>query len=315
MAGFSGSRLGMGIAAGLAASALLVMAPGCQLLNTRKHASPSPQAAPAAFPAAKPTKQASADTSPDVVIDARTKQNGLKHRLNTDEQVKAHTDLARAAEAQGDIDGSLEQYDKALKAVATAATRGRSASAAIAEAQVHRRKAGTLDRAGRFDLAEASYKKAIALNGKDARAWNDMGYSYYMQGKWDEAVTALKKAHDLDPRDERAAVNYGLALTAAGKADQAFDVMSKSPIGPAAAHMNVGYVLAASDRKQEARDHFQSALGIEPTLKNAGTALARLDREKLDPNTALASAEKPAGAPRVDRAIQQAVHNGPASLP
>ncbi|MFO0956402.1 MAG: tetratricopeptide repeat protein [Isosphaeraceae bacterium] len=311
-----GTRIRAGVLAALAASALLAGLPGCHMLNKRKAASPSPQGLPAGLPA-KAARQASAAESPDVVIDARSRPDGLKHRLNADEQVKVHTDLARAAEAQGDIDAALDQYEKALKAIATTAPKGRSSSLAIAEAQVHRRKAGMLDRAGRFDLAESSYKKAIALNGKDPRAWNDMGYSYYLQGKWDEAVTALKKAHELDPKDERAAVNYGLSLAATGKAEQAFEVMSKTA-GPAAAHMNVGFVLAASGKKDQARDHFQAALKIEPTMKNAGVALARLDHEKADPNTALAAAPMPNQAPaqpKADGTILRAVHNGPSALP
>ena len=77
---------------------------------------------------------------------------------------------------------------------------------------------GALDRLGRFAQAEVHYKKALKLSPKDAKIWNDAGYSYYLQGRWADAERALRTAAKLAPDDERIRINLGLTLAAAGQA-------------------------------------------------------------------------------------------------
>ena len=65
------------------------------------------------------------------------------------------------------------------------------------------------------------YQKALKLSPKDPKVWNDVGYSYYLQGRWPDAERALKTAAKLAPDDERIRINLGLTLAAAGKTTEA----------------------------------------------------------------------------------------------
>ncbi len=55
-------------------------------------------------------------------------------------------------------------------------------------------------------------------------------------------------------------------------------VMTKA-IGPAAAHANVGFVLASNGRRAEAVAQYRVALNLQPRLPEAEAALARLAKE------------------------------------
>ena len=57
-----------------------------------------------------------------------------------------------------------------------------------------------MDRLGRFAQAETHYQKALKLNPKDPKIWNDAGYSYYLQAGWADAERALTRPPGSRPR-------------------------------------------------------------------------------------------------------------------
>ena len=125
-----------------------------------------------------------------------------------------HLDFGRVFENQGNFDRAIQEYQDALTAAETKRHAGfKPADQALA----HRRMAAVFDRLGRFPQAEDHYKKALKLSPKDAKVWNDSGYSYYLQGRWGEAERALKTALKLAPEDARVRTNLGLTLAAAGR--------------------------------------------------------------------------------------------------
>jgi Tfp pilus assembly protein PilF len=99
-----------------------------------------------------------------------------------------------------------------------------------------------------------------------------------MQAHWEEAEKTLRTAARLAPEDATIATNLGLALAARGKVDEAIKVMART-IGPAAAHANIGFVLAATGRRGEAAAQYRQALTLQPRLPEAEAALARLAKE------------------------------------
>ncbi len=198
------------------------------------------------------------------------------HETATDRQrFQVHIDFGRVFETQGNFDAAVLEYQDALTVLET---RKRGSFQPTDNALAHRRMGGALDRLGRFAQAEVHYKKALKLSPKDARIWNDAGYSYYLQGRWADAERLFTTAMKLAPEDERVRVNLGLTLAAAGKPDQAFPFLSQSS-GDAVGHANLGYLLAATGQTDLARRQYETALALRPELDVAHRALATLDQE------------------------------------
>jgi tetratricopeptide (TPR) repeat protein len=200
------------------------------------------------------------------------------HRdVGAGQEVSVHIDLARALETQGNFEGAVAQYQKAIEACdGSSAHRLGGRIPAAQRALAHRRMAGALDRLGRFAQAETHYREAMKLSPNDVNVWNDVGYSYYLQRRWPEAERSLLQAAKLDPDNQRVQTNLGLAQAGAGKTDAALDSLTRAS-GPAVAHANLGYILAATGKTDEARKHYQAALDYQPQFEAARYALARLD--------------------------------------
>lgn len=197
-----------------------------------------------------------------------------------------HLDLGRVSEVQGRLAEAADEYRKAL-----AVEPGRGHDDDVEIARAHRKLAAVLDRQGKFSESAPHYAEALRLAPKDARAWNDAGYSAYLQGRFGEAQAHLRRAASLAPDDPRVRTNLGLALAAGGDDAGALDTLTRAS-GPAAAHLNLGYVLASTGRVPAARDQYRAALRYEPKQPLALDALTRLDtppdRGPVTGNTALA---------------------------
>jgi Flp pilus assembly protein TadD len=225
------------------------------------------------------------------------------HRQPTDRQrFQVHVDFGRVFETQGNLDAAVLEYQDALT---VAATRRHGALGPADEALAHRRMAGALDRLGRFAQAETHYQKACKLSPKDAKIWNDAGYSYYLQGRWDDAERAFRTAVRLAPEDNRIRTNLGLALAAAGRSEEALPLLSQSN-GDAIGHANLGYLLAASGQLDLARSQYETALALRPDLEIARRALARIDLDQTQKRVAAASSTAP--PPPIPPATRSTAH-------
>jgi Flp pilus assembly protein TadD len=202
------------------------------------------------------------------------------HASATDRQrFQVHLDFGQLFEAQGEFDRAVIEYQDALT---VAETKGHGTFTPADRALAHRRIASASDRLGRFDQADIHYKKALKLGPKDPKIWNDVGYSYYLQGMWSDAEQAFKTAMKLAPDDARIRTNLGLTLAASGRSQEALSLLSRSE-GDAAGHANLGYSLAASGQPELARPHYQKALAMRPDLEVARRALAQLDGPQPGP--------------------------------
>jgi Flp pilus assembly protein TadD len=201
-------------------------------------------------------------------------------------------------EGQGNGEAAVVEYQKAIEAI----DRGGILNGKVPTAQktlAHRHMAAALDRLGRFAQAEIHYRQALRFSPNDPKVWNDAGYSAYLQRNYTEAERRLTTAARLAPGDARVHTNLGLALAAAGRTDAALEALSLVA-GPAIGHANLAFILAAAGKTAEAREHYQSALKIQPDLKAAQVALAKLDAQTpaTGPNaTALAATPTPENRP------------------
>ena len=283
-----------------AAAALLAMATGCKSM-------PEPSATAwrggeaAAESAASKIGAAPANGAPSVDLGSATAQP--MPELTPEMAVGAHLDLGRVFESKGDYEAAVAEYRAALD-VEGRVPAGR-------RADVHRRLAGVYIRQGRLPEADAQYAEARKLAPGDPDLLNDIGYAAYLQGRWDEAIEHLTAASEAAPDDRRIVNNLGLALAAAGRTDEAYAAMVRGG-GPAAAHANLGYILAAGGEDVAARRHYGESLSTSPGLDRAREALDRLDSEAA----ATALAGRPAaGDPSVRPAAGATAAPGLPPLP
>ncbi|QDV36569.1 tetratricopeptide repeat protein [Tautonia plasticadhaerens] len=189
--------------------------------------------------------------------------------LTADRSVNLYLDLGRVFESKGQLEAAQAEYARAVEAIDRKVDRPTRALA-------HRRLASVLDRQGKFGDSEAHYQAAVELAPRDARIWNNYGYSAYLRGDWEQAIARLRKAEKLDPGDPRTLTNLGLALAASGAQDEALDAFTRAN-GPAAAQANLAYILAATGRDEQARDRYEQALLLNPKDQRSRAAIDRLD--------------------------------------
>jgi Flp pilus assembly protein TadD len=246
---------------------LALVAAGC--VATPRQPAERAGAWPPQVPAGSTTRAPAVETQPGAP------RTDLQATATDRQRFQVHIDFGRVFEAQGNFDAAVLEYQDALTVLNE---RKRGPFRPDDQALAHRRMAGALDRLGRFAQAEVHYKTALKLSPKDAKIWNDAGYSYYLQGRWADAERALRTGWKLAPDDERIRVNLGLALAAAGKSDEAFSLLSQSS-GDAIAHANLGYLLAATGQVDLARRQYETAIALRPDLELARRALAQLDHQ------------------------------------
>jgi Flp pilus assembly protein TadD len=250
------------------------------------------QAARPAGPSTPQVPEGASGAAPVVPDQPVSHRTDLQETATDRQKFQVHIDFGRVFEVQGNFDAAVLEYQDALTVLGG---RRRGPFRPEDQALAHRRMGGALDRLGRFAQAEVHYKKALKFTPKDAKIWNDTGYSYYLQGRWDDSERALRMAHKLAPDDERIRTNLGLTLAAANKADEALALLSQSS-GDAVAHANLGYLLAATGQFDLARRQYETALSLRPDLELAQRALAKLESQQagaLQASTASTPAKPP----------------------
>jgi tetratricopeptide (TPR) repeat protein len=81
-------------------------------------------------------------------------------------------------------------------------------------AAMESRRGWSLGRRGRWDEAEAAFRRSLELEGAVAGTHNGLGVSLWLQGRRQEAIRSLAEAHRLDREDVRAGFNLGVARSA-----------------------------------------------------------------------------------------------------
>jgi len=106
-------------------------------------------------------------------------------------------------------------------------------------------------------------------------ALNDLGMIYARQGMFDASLGVLSQAVQIDPANQRYRNNIAIVLIDAGRPDEAFGHLADVH-GEAAAHYNLGYLLARRNMNDLAAGHLQQALAMNPQLAPARQLLDSL---------------------------------------
>lgn len=247
--------------AALALASLLPLVVGCQTTSTWSSAARKQTSRP--------------DSAPS---DPTVAKSDFHREVTPDQQYNMHMEFGRVLESEKQYDAAMAEYQKALEACARRGLGSGVKGSGAKQALAHRRMGGALDRMGRFTQAESHYQLALKASPDDANVWNDSGYSYYMQSRWTDAERNLKTAARLAPDNVRIQTNLGLVLAATGKTDEALMALSKAG-GTAIGHANLGYLLAAMGQRDRAREHYETALQLQPNLGPARQALTALNAQ------------------------------------
>jgi Tfp pilus assembly protein PilF len=196
--------------------------------------------------------------------------------LPKDQAAEVCASTARELEAKGFDKEAVTQYERVLEYNPS-------------YPGVYHRLAILYDRQNRPMAALASYNKAVQRNPTDPELLADMGYFYMNGNQWPLAEVKLKKAVQLNPELKRGWNNLGITLAQQGKIPESIEAF-KHAVSPAAAQSNVGIILARRGNYDQAREHLNEALKLDPNLAQARMTLGWVNERQ-------AAAHKPTPKP------------------
>ena len=142
-----------------------------------------------------------------------------------------------------------------------------------------RRLAALYDLEGEPSKAKVEFEKALKKSPNDADLANDYGCFQMKMGQTKEAIGSLERALVLNPKNERAKVNLARALASENRTHEAFELFAQVS-GEAAAHHNMGVILAKQGRNEEATRAFHEATRLDPSLSQPKAFLAVLESNR-----------------------------------
>lgn len=122
--------------------------------------------------------------------------------------------------------------------------------------------------AGRHDLADQEFRKALKFDSHCAAAQHGLGQLYASQERWSEAVEWLNKAVVEQPNEKSYRHHLAVALVQSNQVEAALPHFIRT-VGDAEAHYNVGLILHQKGRIAESEEQFRLALSRKPDLEQA----------------------------------------------
>ncbi len=192
---------------------------------------------------------------------------------------KAYPDLARVHVSLGDIYRQAKKFDKSAKAYSRAIELVENAGGA--DWFIYYARGIAHERLGKWDLAEADLRQALALEPDQPNVLNYLGYSLVDKNmKLEEALEMIRKAVAARPDDGYITDSLGWALYRLGRYEEAVRHMERAaeltPTDPII-NDHLGDVYWAVGRNREARVQWQRALSFDPEEKERKRILRKLE--------------------------------------
>lgn len=136
----------------------------------------------------------------------------------------------------------------------------------------------------RGDQAEAErrFDRALKLDPNNPEILCDRGYNLYLQRRWSEAEATLRKALAVDPRHARSRSNLGLVLAHQGDDDAALAEFIKAGCDPIDARSNLALTQAMRGRFDDARKTYAEVLAAKPSSEAARDGLQAVNVAAVD---------------------------------
>jgi Tfp pilus assembly protein PilF len=173
---------------------------------------------------------------------------------------------AREMEAHGKPAAAIEQYERARKHAPT-------------EPGIAARLAVLYDRQGEPDRAAREYSLALKEDPTNADLWNDCAYFQLQRAEFVDAEISVRRALTLDPDHKRAWVTRGLVEAELERYDDAYTSFTRA-VSPAAAHNNLGIILARQGKPELAGKHITEARRLDPTQKQPASVAQAVEARK-----------------------------------
>lgn len=161
---------------------------------------------------------------------------------------------------KGDLDGARTAYERALETN----PKYHRAFYGLAEVAAERRHS---------DLAIAHFQRALEFGSDRAQVQYGIGLVRFSQGDLEGAERRLRAAVEADPAFALARMNLGLLYGNLGRADegkiQILRAMALDRTLAAVGHFQLGRISLRRNQVEEAKAHFDSALGMEPNFIQA----------------------------------------------
>jgi tetratricopeptide (TPR) repeat protein len=161
-----------------------------------------------------------------------------------------------------------------MTALLAACTSAKTAEMQRLQAQNAYERGLTQAKQGQSALALSSLQEATALDPGSALYHDSLGLLLLDLGRVDLAITELTKSADLDPNRGDSLFHLGTALAEARRWEDAVGAYRKAILQPSLtvldlAHQNLGLALFHLGRYREAEDALRFALSLDPQLQAA----------------------------------------------
>jgi len=117
--------------------------------------------------------------------------------------------------------------------------------------------------------ASGAFKRVLELDPRNKLAWYSLGVIAERDRKTADAVASFDKTLAIDPKFSPALFSEAFLLKSS-KPDQAMELLRRaitaSPQTAAAAHAQLGAILAENGRDDEAKDEFRQATALDRSL-------------------------------------------------
>ncbi len=141
------------------------------------------------------------------------------------------------------------------------------------------------DRQKRYADAQENYQHAILLaENREPDLFNDLGYSFFLQGKLDKAASAMRKAVALRPTEPKYHNNLGLIYGHQRRFEEAWNEFHVAS-GEADAFYNLAFIKSSLNDFEGAKACFRRALAVDPSHDRARRALRAFELAETDPDS------------------------------
>ena len=135
------------------------------------------------------------------------------------------------------------------------------------DAKAYNNRGNAYNRLGNYQQAIANYNRAIKLDPKLAMAYNNRGIAYKNLGNYNQAIADYTKAIELDPKDAKAYTNRGAAYGGLGNYNKVIaDCTRAIKLDPkyAMAYNNRGVAYDLLGNHNQAIANYNRAIELDP---------------------------------------------------